>query len=96
MDFSGRAVLVTGAAKGIGRGIAERFAEAGAGVAILDLDREGARSVASALPRAIAVEGDVASEADANRAVAETVAAFGRLDTLVNNAGGPVGPPNCR
>ena len=87
MDFSGRAVLVTGAAKGIGRGIAERFAEAGAAVAILDLDGEGARSVASALPRAIAVEGDVASEADANRAVAETVAAFGGLDTLVNNAG---------
>ncbi len=69
MDFTDRAVLVTGAAKGIGRGIAERFAEKGARVAVFDMDRAGAHAVASSLPAAIAITGDVSSEADANRAV---------------------------
>lgn len=87
MDFSDRVVLVTGAASGIGRGIAERFAEAGAAVAVFDIDADGAGAVARWLPRAVAVAGDVSSEADAAAAVERTIRAFGHLDVLVNNAG---------
>jgi NAD(P)-dependent dehydrogenase (short-subunit alcohol dehydrogenase family) len=87
MDFSGRVALVTGAAAGIGLGVASRFAEAGARVAVFDIDGSGAERAAAALPGAIAIRGDVASEADTRNAVAQAVAAFGRLDTLVNNAG---------
>jgi meso-butanediol dehydrogenase/(S,S)-butanediol dehydrogenase/diacetyl reductase len=87
MDLTERVVLVTGAAAGIGFGVASRFAEAGAAVAVFDIDGPAAQRAAAALPRAIAIQGDVASEADTRAAVARTLAAFGRLDTLVNNAG---------
>ena len=79
--------LVTGAAAGIGAGIAERFAEAGYAIAVLDIDGAGAREMASKLPQAVAIEGDVSSEDDAIRAVATTVDELGRLDVLINNAG---------
>ena len=81
------AVLITGAAAGIGAGIATRFAEAGYAIAVFDIDGRGAREMASTLPRAIAIEGDVSSEDDAIRAVATTMAQFGKLDVLINNAG---------
>jgi NAD(P)-dependent dehydrogenase (short-subunit alcohol dehydrogenase family) len=82
-----KAALVTGAAAGIGTGIAQRFAEAGYAIAVFDIDGPGARETASLLPRAIPIEGDVSSEDDAIRAAATTVAEFGRLDVLINNAG---------
>ena len=81
------AVLITGAGAGIGAGIATRFAEAGYAIAVFDIDGRGAREMASTLPRAIAIEGDVSSEDDAIRAVATTMAQFGKLDVLINNAG---------
>jgi NAD(P)-dependent dehydrogenase (short-subunit alcohol dehydrogenase family) len=84
--LSERVALISGAASGIGRGIAERFAEAGAAVAVFDIEGAGAKPVADSLPRAIAIAGDVASETDTSAAVERTVAAFGRLDILVNNA----------
>lgn len=83
--------LVTGAASGIGEHIAATFAEAGARVAIMDLDAAGAERVAQRLrhqgAEAIAVAADVAQEALVDAGVAAVHAAFGRLDILVSNAG---------
>ena len=87
MRLDDKVALVTGAAKGIGAGIAKRFAEAGAAVVLFDIDGSGAKSLAARLGRAVAVEGDVANEDHVKRAVATAAAAFGRLDVLVNNAG---------
>lgn len=88
-DFSvdGRAVLITGAGDGIGLALARGFAAAGARVACFDLDPERARHAAAACgPHGLALIGDVAEEADVQRAVERTVAAFGGIDVLVNNA----------
>ena len=90
-EFEGRAVLVTGGALGIGQGIVRAFAREGAAVAISDVNAAAAGSLAAELTaagqRVIAVIGDVAIPADAQRMVEETVAGIGRLDVLVNNAG---------
>jgi 2-dehydro-3-deoxy-D-gluconate 5-dehydrogenase len=90
--FAGRAVLVTGGAKGIGRGIALRFAEAGAQVMISDLDEAAGTEAARACeqkgaPRARFFRADVSKVAEARAAVGATVDAFGRIDVAVNNAG---------
>jgi NAD(P)-dependent dehydrogenase (short-subunit alcohol dehydrogenase family) len=85
-----KAALVTGAAKGIGAGIAERFVEAGAAVAVFDVDGPGARAMAEKLRargRALAIEGDVSKEDDVRRAVERAAVEFGSLEVLVNNAG---------
>ena len=90
MRLDGKVALVTGGAVGIGAGIAERFVEEGASVAVFDINGEGARQRAYHLrPRGpvLAIQGDVASEASARDAVEQTVAQFGALDVLVNNAG---------
>jgi NAD(P)-dependent dehydrogenase (short-subunit alcohol dehydrogenase family) len=84
----GRSVVVTGAAHGIGRGIAERFHAEGARVVLADLDAATARAVADGLgPRAVAVACDVRREADLQQAVDAAVESFGGLDVMVNNAG---------
>ena len=83
--------LITGAAKGIGRGIAARFAQAGAHIVIADIDTAEMPVTVAAVERAgrraLAVQADVRREADLDRAVDETLAAFGRIDIVVNNAG---------
>jgi NAD(P)-dependent dehydrogenase (short-subunit alcohol dehydrogenase family) len=87
LDFDGKVVIVTGGARGIGRGIAERFLEAGADVVICgrtvpdDLPTAGGRT-------AVFVTADVRNPDDVDTVVAETLARFGRIDVLVNNAGG--------
>jgi 3-oxoacyl-[acyl-carrier protein] reductase len=88
---SGRTVLVTGATKGIGKGIAATFVDAGARVAIVGRDRETGERAAAELGgtggEVAFVAGDVSAAADAERMVAETVDRFGGLDVLCANAG---------
>ncbi len=95
LDFGGRVVLVTGAARGLGRALALRFAEAGAQV-VLGVRRRGAEADALAArlgARAALAEGDLGTEAGARAVVDAAVAAFGRLDAVINNAGSyPVTP----
>jgi L-fucose dehydrogenase len=90
--FAGKTVLVTGAAKGIGRAVAMHFARDGARVAMLDRDRNAlelaAREVGnSASDAALAVTADVSKSDQVSSAVDEAIAHFGGLDVLVNNAG---------
>ncbi|HEY3908857.1 MAG TPA: SDR family NAD(P)-dependent oxidoreductase [Stellaceae bacterium] len=84
--LNGRVGLVTGAGGGIGREIARRFARDGMAVAVLDRDGEAAQKVSAEIG-GLALAADVTSPEDMARAVAETLARFGRIDLLVNNAG---------
>jgi NAD(P)-dependent dehydrogenase (short-subunit alcohol dehydrogenase family) len=92
LSLAGRAVLVTGGTQGIGEGIARAAAEAGAaGIAVTGRNPERGRAVAAALAaagvRAHFSVGDLASEADCRRIVAEAEIALGTIDGLVNAAG---------
>src|SRR5271154_6849161 len=87
-SLAGRTAIVTGAATGIGQAIAIRLADAGATVAVIDLNLPGAQAAAAALPNgAFAVEADVANAASVGRAVEQVLEQTGRIDILVNNAG---------
>ncbi|WP_295637615.1 3-hydroxybutyrate dehydrogenase [uncultured Methylibium sp.] len=91
MRLDNKVAFVTGAASGIGKRIAEVYAQAGASVAVVDLNRQGAEAAAAALraqgARAIGIGVDVTDEAGVDAAVARTVAQFGGLDVLISNAG---------
>lgn len=85
--LAGKSALITGAARGIGRAFAEAYVREGARVAIADIDLAKARSTAEELgDAAIAVHMDVSQQESIGRAVSETLAAFGGIDILVNNA----------
>ncbi|MEA2511906.1 MAG: hypothetical protein QOJ59_1393 [Thermomicrobiales bacterium] len=87
-DFSGRVVVVTGAARGIGRVMVDRFAAAGASVLAADRDEEGLAETCRSLDasRVVSFVADVATEVGADSIVEAAVARFGRLDVCVNNA----------
>jgi NAD(P)-dependent dehydrogenase (short-subunit alcohol dehydrogenase family) len=90
MDFAGKVVLVTGAASGIGRRIAECFAEQKAQVVAADINLEGVREAAGKwLDRGLAVvplKIDISAQAEVEQAIAQIIAQFGRIDVLVNDA----------
>lgn len=91
LSLEGKVAMITGAASGIGRGIALRLAEMGAAVVILDIDRNGGKATAGALTargeRARFEKCDVRSSLDCKEAVAKSIASFGKIDILCNNAG---------
>lgn len=87
MQLAGKTALITGAARGIGRAFAEAYINEGARVAIADINIDGARQSAAALGgNAIAVALDVTDQASIENAVTMTLAEFGQVDILVNNA----------
>jgi NAD(P)-dependent dehydrogenase (short-subunit alcohol dehydrogenase family) len=89
--LSGQVALVTGGGAGIGRGVAVRLAQAGADVAVVDLDatraERGAGDVRALGRRALAIVADVSDEKAVDAMVDRTVRELGRVDILVNNAG---------
>jgi 3-oxoacyl-[acyl-carrier protein] reductase len=87
-SLAGRTAIVTGAAAGIGEAIAIRLANAGATVAVADVNLSGAQRVAAALPSgSFAIEANVADAASVARAVEQVLQQTGQIDILVNNAG---------
>jgi 2-deoxy-D-gluconate 3-dehydrogenase len=86
LRLDGKTAIVSGGAKGIGRGIAERLVEAGAAVVISDIDHEAGARTASEIGAEFALADMVIAE-DLERLVADTVTRRGRVDILVNNAG---------
>ncbi|WP_206057797.1 SDR family NAD(P)-dependent oxidoreductase [Nissabacter sp. SGAir0207] len=90
-EFKNKVALLTGAASGIGLATAQAFAEAGAAVAITDINENAAQDAAHALQqqgfRALGIRCDVTDEASVAAAVQATVAEFGGLDFAYNNAG---------
>jgi 3-hydroxybutyrate dehydrogenase len=91
MKLKGKSALVTGAASGIGKSIAEAFAAAGARVAIADVDLSAARAVAEQINAsggiANSIQMDVANEDQVNAGIEHAAREFGALDVLVSNAG---------
>jgi 3-oxoacyl-[acyl-carrier protein] reductase len=88
--LEGRVAIVTGGGHGIGKAYATRLATEGAKVVIAELDEKAALAVAAELTKAgheaLGIKTDVADEASAGRMAAQTIARFGRIDILVNNA----------
>lgn len=99
MDLQGKAAIITGGGTGVGRACALAFAAQGCDVAVnysrsADAAAETVAAAEKLGARAIALQGDVADDADCRRMVDDAVSAFGRLDVLVNSAGTTVFVPH--
>ncbi len=87
-DLKDKVALVTGAARGIGRAIAEELSSRGCKLVISDIDEAGARGTASALEtEALAIKADVSDSSQVEKLIETAIERFGRIDILVNNAG---------
>ena len=91
LSLEGKVALITGAASGIGRGIAVRLAEMGAATVLFDIDQQRGEAAAAELShqsfKSHSVCGDVSSSGDCKRAVEAAIKKFGKIDILCNNAG---------
>lgn len=91
MELKGRLAIITGAGRGIGKAIAEKFSEEGASVVLWDIDLDSAEDVADALDpsgkKALAMKADITNEGEIDNALSEVLRKFSRIDILVNNAG---------
>ncbi|KAF4312538.1 putative short chain dehydrogenase [Botryosphaeria dothidea] len=93
MDFSGKIVLVTGSAGGLGKAIAEAYLKAGANVSVCDINQDRVKQTADEFSKAygedkyLATVTDVTNDASVSDVFSKTLEKFGRLDVLVNNAG---------
>ena len=85
--LDGKVTIVTGAAQGFGKGIAEQMAAQGAYIVVADMNYEGAVQTASELPYATAVKTNVSDEESVKALIEKTVLEYGGLDVFVNNAG---------
>src|SRR5512136_1510847 len=91
MKLKGKVAIITGASRGIGKGIAVRYAEEGASVVVasrsMDLLKKVVEEIRHKGGRALAIELDVTEYESIEALMSKTVAEFGRLDIMVNNAG---------
>lgn len=86
-SLSGKRILVSGGTTGIGRALIDKLVAVNAKVATFGRDEEALAKLREARPEIVAIQADLSKEEDARRVVSETVAQFGGLDALVNNAG---------
>jgi 3-oxoacyl-[acyl-carrier protein] reductase len=86
-DFTGRTVVVTGGARGIGRALCKFFADAGATLAVADVAAEALAQVTTDLPGTIPLQIDVSDPASVAAGIDDVIARTGRIDVVVNNAG---------
>ena len=90
-SLEGKKAIVTGSAAGLGRAMAIALGEAGADVALADVDMDGARKVSAEIKKlgvkSLAIKANVARTEEVREMVEEAMCGFGRIDILVNNAG---------
>ena len=88
IDLTGRNVLITGGASGIGKASAKSFAASGARVAVTDIDRDGIQETIRGLGNEhFAIDGDISNKNDVDKIIKAAGEALGNIDILINSAG---------